>query len=460
MTPAERSSPTEWSSRFAFLMAAIGSSVGLGNLWRFSAQAGENGGGAFIIIYLSCILLIGIPVLLCEYLLGRAGAGASAVFSVKDVARRSNISGSWAGFAWLGTFSAFFIVSFYCVVAAWVMMYVGKFLGGAFEQQSAEQIAAQFATARADRLGVASCVAVFLATTGLFVARGVNKGIELASKVLMPVFFLLLVVLCVYSLYTGMSRDALMLDGQVGNGAARALEFMFRPDFSRISTDVVVGALGQAFFSIGLGSATMITYGSYISKNANLPASAMVVGLSDSAVALIAGLAIFPIVFAFDLNAAGGAGLFFETLPVALSALPGGALIGAAFFCLATFAALTTSIALFEVVTTLLIERFGLTRHRAVALLATAAFCLSVPSQFSGSFMHLLDVKLTGAILVPLSGLIAVLFVGWKVSAPLLDEQLAGVGRGVKATLLFLVRFVAPVSVAIVLAAQVAQAFF
>jgi len=235
-------------------MAAVGSSVGLGNLWRFSAQAGENGGGAFVLIYIVCILLIGIPVLICEYIIGRAGTGASAVHSVRDLASRSKAGGGWTGLAWLGTVSAFLIVSFYCVVAAWVMIYVGKFATDSFVGQSPDQIAAQFADMREDRMVVIPITGAFLLIAGYFVSRGVNRGIELASKLLMPVFFFLLAALSAYSLYIGLSNPATMADGSIGTGAARAIEFMFSPDFSKISTNVVVGALGQAFFSIGLGS--------------------------------------------------------------------------------------------------------------------------------------------------------------------------------------------------------------
>ncbi len=459
MTTMNDNQPAQWSSRFAFLMAAIGSSVGLGNLWRFSAQAGENGGAAFIVIYLAFILLIGIPLLVCEYLLGRSGSGTSAVHSVRDLARRSNVSSAWTSLAWLGTTSAFLIVSFYCVVAAWVVIYVGKFLTGAFDQQSAEQIAGQFSETRENHAVVLAYVAVFLALTGAFVARGVNKGIELASKLLMPLFFILLLSLSAYSVWIGLLQEVLGANGQHTSGTALAFDFMFKPDFSKISTDVVVSALGQAFFSIGLGSATMITYGSYINRRASLPGSALVVGLADSGVALIAGFAIFPIVFAFDLNAAGGAGLFFETLPVALTALPLGAIIGAGFFCLAGFAALTTAIALFEVVTAFLIDTFDWQRLKAVTLLTLSVFTLSVASILSSDFMKLLDERITGAVMVPLSGLVAVIFVGWKMNASIVSDQLDNAPSTIVSSLLFLIRFVVPVCVFIVLVAQVLQAF-
>lgn len=460
MAHITETSSTQWSSRFAFLMAAVGSSVGLGNLWRFSAQAGDNGGGAFIIIYLLCILLIGIPVLMSEYIIGRAGNGGSAVNSITDLAARSSANSKWASLAWMGTISAFLIVSFYCVVAAWVMLYIPKFLTGAFDGQSAEQIASQFDVARADKLTIFAYVFGFLGLSSFFVARGVKKGIELVSKLLMPIFFLLLIGLSVFSLYIGFGQPALMEDGSQGNGTRRAIEFMFTPDFSKISANVVVSALGQAFFSIGLGSATMITYGSYLPGNISIPKSSLIIGLTDTTVALIAGLAIFPIVFAFNLDAAGGAGLFFKTLPVALTSLPGGAFMGTAFFTLALFAALTTSIALFEVVTAFLIDRFNLKRLKAVSIIWVSALILSMGSIFSDNFMTLLDEKITGAIMVPLSGLLAITFVGWKIDRDILSSELSGLKGAMLSLLMFLMKVMAPISVAILLIVQVVQAFF
>jgi NSS family neurotransmitter:Na+ symporter len=348
-------SSDQWSSRFAFIMAAVGSSVGLGNLWRFSAEAGQNGGGAFIMIYLSCVLLIGIPVLMSEFVIGRAGNANSAIRSVTDITSRSNVSSNWSALAWVGMIASFLIVSFYCVVAAWVIIYIPKFLFGSFDGQSVTQIAGQFAETRNNvwslsptNIGVMWTFTAFAALTTWLVARGVNRGIEWAAKVLMPLFFLLLITLSIYSLWSGFATPVENAAGAVSNGAKEAIKFLFYPDFSAVTPEVVTRALGQAFFSIGLGSAIMITYGSYLPKSVNIPRSAIIIGLTDTGVALVAGLAIFPIVFAHGLSVSSGAGLFFETLPIALSSAPGGNFIGAAFFFLAIFAAVTSSISLLE----------------------------------------------------------------------------------------------------------------
>ncbi|MEO0369189.1 MAG: sodium-dependent transporter, partial [Pseudomonadota bacterium] len=301
----------QWSSRFAFILTAVGSAVGLGNLWRFSAEAGNNGGGAFISVYLVCVLLIGIPTLMAEFLIGRAGRASSVVNSMEDLAERSKVHISWSLGAWVGMISSFLILSFYAVVAAWVMAYIPKFLFGTFNGLTPPEIAAQFDVLIASPFALAPWFLLFLGLAIWLVGRGVNEGLEVAARLLMPAFFTLLFGLSLYSLYAGWESG----------GTARAIEFMFTPDWDKISIDVVVRALGQAFFSIGLGMAMMIAYGSYLPSNISIPQSSLIIGLSDTGVALIAGLAIFPIVFHFGLDFTAGAGLFFQTLPTALTSI-------------------------------------------------------------------------------------------------------------------------------------------
>ena len=467
MAGAASAGSTQWSSRFAFIMAAVGSSVGLGNLWRFSAEAGSNGGGAFIMIYLSCVIFIGIPVLMSEYMIGRAGNANSAIRSVKDVANRSGKSENWSALGWTGMIASFLIVSFYCVVAAWVIMYIPKFLFGGFDGQTAEQISAQFGEARGNiwglsptRFGVMWAFTGFAILTTWLVARGVNAGIEWAAKVLMPMFFGLLFLLSLYSLWTGFSTEVVTASGSKSNGAAEALKFLFRPDWSAVNAEIATRALGQAFFSIGLGSAIMITYGSYLPKSINIPKSAIIVGLTDTAVALIAGLAIFPIVFAHGLNVNSGAGLFFETLPIALHGAPGGKFIGAGFFFLAIFAAVTSSISLLEPITAWVSERFNIARRNAAMIMGTCMWVLGLGSIFISGFMDVLDGKLTGAIMLPLTGLLTVLFVGWKMKKSIVDEQMAGTSAGLRHLMFFLVRYLAPIFVFIVLIVGIDHTYF
>lgn len=460
----------QWSSRFAFIMAAVGSSVGLGNLWRFSAEAGENGGGAFILLYLCCVFFVGIPVLMSEYLVGRAGNASSAVLSGADLAQRSGVSKGWNSFSWIGMIAAFGIVSFYCAVAAWVMMYIPKFLFGAFDGQTAAEIGNQFYH---DALGrelvipeegdpylgahvenghykALAYFSVFAFLTAWLVSRGVSKGIETTAKLLMPLFFLLLLVLSLYSLYAGFTTPLETAEGEKTNAGAKALSFMFSPDFSAISPETASKAMGQAFFSIGIGSAIMITYGSYLPKSISIPRSAILVALTDTAVAIIAGLAIFPIVFANGLAPNSGGGLFFETLPVAMQNLPAGNFIGAAFFFLAFFAAITSSISLFEPAVSYVAEQFEITRKRAALIMGFIMWLIGALCVFSYESFDTID-KVTGTIMLPLSGLLLVLFVGWRLKKSVLAGELHGVSESFANFLMILVRFVAPIFVASVL---------
>ncbi len=429
----------QWSSRFAFIMAAVGSSVGLGNLWRFSAEAGTNGGGAFIIIYLLCIAFVGLPVLMSEYIIGRAGQAASAVKSMDDLNARSGVSKGWSSGAWLGMIASFLIVSFYCVVAAWVLAYIPKFLTGAFDGQTPDQIAGQFGDLVSNPKKVIPYFLVFGVITAFLVSRGVNKGIEIAAKYLMPLFFILLIGLAAYAIFTS------------GSGAKQAFNFLFKPDFSKINGQVANSALGQACFSLGIGNAIMITYGSYLPRTVSIPKAAVTVGLTDTLVAMIAGFAIFPIVFANGLEFDAGAGIFFQTLPTALSGAPGGNIVGAAFFFLAFFAAITSSISLLEPSVAWVAEQFKLTKAKAAWFTGGAIVALGFGSVYSQAFFDFIDTGLVGPIIAPLSALLVVLFTGWRLDKKILDEQLGGEGEALGRFLMIFVKYVAPIFVGFVL---------
>jgi len=440
----------QWSSRLAFTLAAIGSSVGLGNLWRFSAEAGSNGGGAFILIYLLCVLLIGIPTILGEFIIGRAGKATSAINSFSELTIRTHSSKKWSIGAWAGTLSGFLIVSFYCVVAAWVIVYIFRFITGAFNGQDAIQIAQQFDQLIVSPLDLLLPFFVFGGLVIWLVARGVNRGLEMASKILMPTFFFLLVALSIFSLYSAWASG----------GTLQAIEFMFSPDFSKITPKIAINALGQAFFSLGLGMAIMVTYGSYLPKSVSLPRSAVIIGLADTAVALIAGLAIFPIVFQYGLNFEAGAGLFFQTLPTALIATPGGNAVGAAFFCMAFFAALTTAVSLLEPAVSHLVEKFKVSREKAAIYLGSVMLALGLVSLYSLEFMDFLDSGITAPILLPLSSLLVVLFVGWRLGKTIQDNELGDADKTwIKILMLFL-KYIAPFSIIIILLASVADRYF
>lgn len=440
LTPIETQTP-QWSSRWAFILAAIGSSVGLGNLWRFSAEAGANGGGAFIIIYLLCVVFIGIPAMMSEFLVGRAGQAGSSLNSARDLATRSGVSKWWASGVWVGLASGFLIVSFYCVVAAWVMSYIPKFVMGAFNGQTPVEIAAQFGETISNPVEVGAWFLLFCGLVIWLVSRGVNRGLELTSKILMPAFFVLLIGLSIFSL----------VSASKSGGTAEALNFMFSPDFSKLSGEVAVRALGQAFFSIGLGMAIMVTYGSYLPRSISIPRSAIIVALSDTFVALAAGLAIFPIVFQYNLDFQAGAGLFFQTLPTALVSTPGGNVIGAAFFCMAFFAALTTGVSLLEPTTAHISEQFKIPKTKAALICGAGMILLGAGSVFSLEFLDFIDTGLTAPIMLPLSALIIVLFIGWRLDQSILDDQLDEKDKALGGFLLVLVKYLAPIMIAIIM---------
>lgn len=440
----------QWSSRLAFTLAAIGCSVGLGNLWRFSAEAGSNGGGAFIAVYLACVIFIGIPTLMSEFIIGRAGNAASSVNSIEDLSARSGVSNFWSVGMWIGMLGSFLIISFYAVVAAWVMAYIPRFMMGAFDGQTPDQIGAQFDQLIASPGDLMIWFLIFCGLVIWLVARGLNKGIELASKILMPAFFALLLALCIYSLISGMASG----------GTQQALNFMFNPDFSKISGSVMVSALGQAFFSIGLGMAMMVAYGSYLPKTISIPQSAFIIGLSDTMVALVAGLAIFPIVFTFGLDFSAGAGLFFKTLPTALIATPGGNIIGAAFFCMAFFAALTTGVAMLEVPAAHVAEQFKISKAKAAIYMGIAMLIVGFGCLFSIEFLDFLDGGLTAPILLPLSALLVVLFVGWRLDKAIINAEFDDSDRAIGKFLLMMVRYVAPIMITLILIAGIRDKYF
>ena len=452
----------QWSSRFAFIMAAVGSSVGLGNLWRFSAEVGNNGGGAFILLYVVCVLLIGIPVLICEYVIGRAGNATSAVGSVADISRRSGVNQNWSGLAWVGQGASFLIVAFYCVVAAWVMMYIPKFLGGTFDSMTPSQINDSFGANVTNWQAVFPYFTAFAILTTLLVARGVNKGIEMTATILMPIFFIMLVGLAVFGLTANFSSLANEGANVVENSRDTTLKYLFSPDFSKITEpNIIIAALGQVFFSIGLGSAIMITYGSYLPRHVNIPKSAVIVGLTDTGVALIAGLAIFPVIFAFGIDPGkGGAGLFFKSIPIAMQQIPGGNFIGGAFFFLAIFAAVTSAVSLLEPITAYVAERFNIAKAKAAYCMGFLMWVVGLISMKNLTALDAFDKNITGALMLPLCGLLVILFVGWKIDKDILDKELEGMSEFFKRALLILVKFVAPISVAIVLCASLFYRFY
>lgn len=430
-----------WGSRFGFIMAAVGSSVGLGNFWRFPYTAGENGGGAFILIYIACVIMIGLPVLMAEYAIGRK-SGMSAIEGVESLARAERKSLNWGVVGWVGTITATFILSFYVVISAWLLAFVIQAAQGGFTGMEAEASGANFANVigqgehpLASKWYMLFLLALFIAANAVIVGRGVKGGIEKAATILMPAFFIMLLVIVGFSLTRG--------------NAAETFSFLFQPKWGDVGFKTFLEAVGQAFFSIGVGVGLMITYGAYLPKDSNIPRSSIIVAGSDTFVALIAGFAVFPIVFAAGLDPAGGPSLFFVSMPVALGSLGQiGTIMAVIFFALALFAAFTSSISLLEVSVSWLEERHGVTRLGAASGVGCMLWLVGAAYVFSTEYLDFMDF-ITGNLLLPLGGLLVAVFSGWILSRNMLTSELGE--SNVMNVWRFLMRWFVPVFVGFVL---------
>ena len=465
MVAAGKTTGEGWSSRSAFILAAVGAAVGLGNIWRFPTLAGESGGGAFVIFYIACVFLLGLPLVLSEIFIGRVGQ-TDAVGSIRKVAQSSNASHKWSIFGGVGAVAAFLIESFYSVVAGWVLYYAGlmgwDFLQaimaadpfrGALAGESEAQIQQRLGDMFASPGLLLAMHLVFMGMTLYIVARGVSSGIEKAATYLMPVFFMLLLGLVVY--------------GAIEGDIAEAFAFLFTPDWSKLTPEVMNSALGQALFSLSLGVAGLITYGSYIKEKSNLGGTAAIIAVADTSVALLAGLMIFPIVFAVGLDPAAGPTLVFQTLPFAFQTMPGGALFGFLFFVLILVAAITSSISLLEVPTAWGIGDLGWSRTKSALVFGVGALLIGVfcllgynvladvrPLGFWPLFENtdILDTidGFTGKVMLPLGALLTSIFIGWKADANLLRTT-TGLSPLAFGLWRFLIAWLCPIAVTIIL---------
>ena len=446
-------STEQWSSRLGFLLASVGFAVGLGNIWRFPYVTGENGGSAFLIIYLACALGIGLPLLISELTIGRRGR-SSPSGSIRAVAAESGASARWRAVGSLAVFCVFIILSYYTVLSGWTFDYFLRAARGSFEGVGADESNAMFSGLLNNPGRLLFWNTVVHLTIIFIVRRGVQAGIESAVKILMPALFGALIVMVIY--------------GAVAGDMASTMKFMLEPDFSKVTVRTVMVAIGQAFFSIGIGMAALITFGSYLPKEISIPKSATIVILADTAVALLAGFAIFPLVFAFGLEPSAGAGLIFQTLPLAFGQMPGGQLFGAIFFILLIAAALSSCIGCAEAVVSWVDERFGIKRETGVLLTAGAAWAVGIltimslgdwsgyyPLDFIPAFegktiFDALDF-LAANILLLIGGLLISVFIGWFVPKHIkLDE--IGVEEGLFFNFWrFMIRFVIPPVLVIVL---------
>ncbi len=430
-----------WASRWTFILAATGSAVGLGNIWKFPYITGENGGGAFVLMYLACILVAGIPVMMAEVLLGRK-ARLSPINTMSHLSAEYNAPKFFRSIGWLGALAGFFILSFYSVIAGWTLSYTGKMISGDFTNATGEMAGKIFGDLLADPVSLTMYHTIFIILTGIVIARGVNEGLEKTVRVLMPLLFIMLVLLMGYSMTTP--------------GFAEGFKFLFSFDASKLTTDSVVVALGHSFFTLSLGMGAIMAYGAYMPQEASLGKTVITVGILDTLVALTAGLVIFPIVFSQGLEPGAGPGLMFQTLPVAFGSLPGGAFIGTAFFILVAIAAWSSAISIAEPAVAWAVER-GATRVVATVIVCGAAWALGMLTVLSfnelseftflkGTVFDNLDF-LTSNIMLPLGGLLIALFVGW-----FMKERAVAKEANVQSEMVYniwrvMLRFVSPLAV-------------
>jgi len=414
--------PTDgrWSSRWLFVLAAAGSAVGLGNIWKFPYIAGENGGGAFVLIYLVCVAFVGAPIMISEVMLGRKGR-ASPSNTMGTLEKQASASGRWGFVGWMGVLAGVLILSYYAVIAGWALNYVWLTASGTFEAASAQVATSTFDQLQQDPLQMVAWHSLFIFITIWIVARGVSRGLETAIRWFMPLLFVLLLVLLGYSASSG--------------GFAQGWAFMFDFNWDVVGPETWLIAMGQAFFTLSLGMGTMMAYGAYVPDDSHIGSTVLTIVVLDTFVAVAAGLAIFPLVFVNGLEVGQGPGLLFVTLPLAFGQLPMGALFGTVFFVLVSFAAITSAISLTEPAIAYLVEEYNAKRSRVAVSLGVFCWLLGLGTVFSFNiwadvkplfglnFFEIVD-QLSQNIMLPLGGLLIALFAVWVLPQNIVREQL------------------------------------
>jgi NSS family neurotransmitter:Na+ symporter len=436
----------QWSSRWIFILAATGAAVGLGNIWKFPYLTGQNGGSAFVLVYVVCVAALGIPLMMAEILLGRRGR-STPIRSMQILAEETNTTQWWQIIGWSGTLAGMLILSYYSVIGGWTLAYIFKSAGGTFSGASGQFTAETFSSFVGSGSTLFIWHTVFMVLTMGVVAGGVQGGLEKAVQFLMPTLFFLLLLMVGYSMTTG----------YFGKG----LEFLFTPDFSKLTGASMLSAMGQAFFSLSLGMGTIMIYGSYVPKDTSIASTSIIIALADTGVALLTGMAIFPIVFANNLEPGSGPGLIFQTLPVAFGNMSGGIAFGSLFFILLLVAAWTSSISLIEPLVTWLIETFGLSRIKAACYSGLSTWLLGLGTVWSFNwwaeytffgltYFDLLDF-LTSNLMLPLGGILIALFAGWLMKSESTKAELNIYSPTLYLAWQALVRYIAPVAVFMVL---------
>jgi len=442
-----------WSSRMAFILAVTGSAVGLGNIWKFPYIAGQNGGGAFVFVYLVCVVVIGMPVMMSEILIGRRGR-RNPVATMQLLGKEEGSSANWRWVGAMGVIAGILILSYYSVIAGWTLGYVIKSATGVFAGASAESVNAEFGAFKGDWKTVTFYHTLFMALSIFVVARGVERGLEKAVRLMVPALLLLLLLLLGYSINSG----------YFGQGVA----FMFsvpdsclalQPDCP-LNWNSVLAALGHAFFTLSIGMGAIMAYGAYLPEETSITGTSVAVVTADTSIAIVAGLAIFPLVFANGLNPADGPGLVFKTLPVAFGHMAGGVFFATIFFVLLAFAAWTSAIGLMEPAVAWLVEHYARTRAQATIIIGGLIWLIGMGSVLSfntlsettflaGTVFDNVD-YLTSNIMLPLGGLLITIFAGWVMCRNSTSDELGSSGSWYKMWRI-LARFIAPIGILIVL---------
>lgn len=447
----------QWSSRWGFLMAAIGGAVGLGNIWRFPYITGENGGGAFVLIYLAAVLFVAIPILIAELQLGRRGH-KDIVSGTRNVAKELGKPKIWGIIGWLGMLAAFFVLTYYSVIAGQVLDYVYQSATGTFTAGTMQEARDHFDSLEGNpwRMMIGHTI-IMIVTIGV-VARGIQGGVEKAAKILMPTFFVMLLGMFFYALVVG--------------DFARGWDYMFTFDFSEVHAETILIAIGQAFFSIGIGFGYMLAFGSYLSEDISIPRTSVTISLADAGVAIVAGLVIFPLVFQFGLEPGEGPDLIFRILPMVFNQMNLGAIVGSVFFLLLTFAALSSAIAILQPAVSYLEESWGMSVKKSALVAGITAWALGIgsvlsynlwlefyPLDFIDTFetstvMGIVDF-ITANYMMLVGGILISVFVGWSFKSEWIKNEFRDEKNPMwfKAWL-WLVRIVAPLAVAVALINQ------
>jgi len=437
-----------WSSGFTFILAAVGAAVGLGNIWKFPFVVGVSGGGAFVLVYLGCVLFIAIPILIAELWIGRAG-GHSPPIAMTNVAKQAGRSGPWSLVGYMAMAVGYLIATYYSVIAGWTLAYIFK-AGSGFGDAEPTAVAQQFDNLLADPVALTLWHTVFMAIALFIVGRGLKDGIEKVVTILMPTLFAMLLLMIGYAAVEG--------------DFAKAVSFLFSSDFSKIDAGTVLVAIGQAFFSISVAMGLLMTYGSYVPKGVSLTKSALIIAGADTIVALLAGLMIFPLVFGNDLDPGSGPGLIFQTLPAAFAGMPGGAIFGVIFFILLAFAAVTSIIAILEPIVRFAEGKWNMRRRNGVLVFGTLAWAIGLLTVFSfniwsdvaplgqfkvfeGKTMFDLIDYFTANLMMPLGGILMALFVGWRIKPSVLAEDLSFGSAVLFNVWLWMIRVVVPLAV-------------